>query len=77
MVEDREDKTKQQATLNVLQPNFIWKATKEDGLIPIKNFAAAGDQKLGKVTKNKGAATNSSNMGKITNFNVEKDTQAL
>jgi len=60
--------------LNILQPNFVWKPTKEDGLLPITNFAAAGEQKAGKVTKNKVVATSSSNMGRITKFKAQ-DTQ--
>lgn len=73
MVENEQDKGRQQATVNILQQNFIWKSTKEDGLLPVTNFAAAGDQKSGKITKNKSVAINSSNMGKITQFEAPKD----
>ena len=73
MVEQEQDKSKHHATLNILQQNFIWKTTKQDGLLPISNFAAAGDQKSGKVAKNKSVAINSSNMGKITTFGSVKD----
>ena len=76
MESKEEDKSKQQATLNILQPNFIWKNTKQDGLLPISNFAAAGEQKGGKVAKKSAVATNSSNMGKITNFKQPKDIQS-